>query len=67
LSIPAWWREYKAECPGWNARLDVYNLCFASSTVNGTAVVVRGESPIDLRNEIRRAEANPRSWWEPKS
>jgi hypothetical protein len=27
-------------------------------------VVVRGEDPEDLRDEIEKAEADRRSWWE---
>jgi hypothetical protein len=42
------------EYPDWHCWRGVNNLCYARLRKSSPAVVVRGEDPVDLRDEIRR-------------
>jgi len=63
-SVPDWWQPYAAEFPRWHAWKGVNGLYYASVIRASPPVVVRGEDAEDLRDMIKRAEADMRSWWE---
>lgn len=50
--LPAWW-PYQEELPAWRPFRGIDQLYYAELT--GTELVVRGESPEDLRDQIRLA------------
>lgn len=47
--------DVQAEFPAWRCWEGVNRLCHARHTATGTQV--RGEDPLDLRDQIRAAEA----------
>jgi hypothetical protein len=55
--IPEWWQPYASEYPAWHAFKGVNMLCYARIPRTSPPIIVRGESPEDLRDEIRREEA----------
>ena len=54
---PAWWRPYASEFPGWQAWRAANGLLYARKTAATPPLVVRGEDPVDLRDEIIRAQS----------
>lgn len=58
--VPQWWEPYAGEFPEWQAWRGVSRLFYARKLETVPPVVVRGEDPEDLRNEIIRAEAHGR-------
>jgi hypothetical protein len=62
--VPIWWKPYAVEHPRWNVWLGSDRLLYASLPRSSPALVVRGADPMELRNEIIRAEADHRSWWD---
>jgi hypothetical protein len=54
--------EVAEEFPAWQCTRGVNDLCFATHLATGTQV--RGEDPLDLRDQIRGAEARL-SWDQP--
>lgn len=59
---PSWW-PYAEEFPAWQVWLGVDNLCYARRLGSSPPIVVRGEDPVDLRDEIRRKEAGAAPGW----
>ena len=57
---PAWWEPYAEEFPQWQAWRGVSGLLYARKLETTPPVVVRGEDAVDLRDQIIRAEAQPR-------
>jgi len=49
---PAWW-PYAAEFPLWHVWRDVDRLYYARLRACEPPVKVRGEDPVDLRDQIR--------------
>jgi hypothetical protein len=47
--------EVQAEHPGWRCFTGTNRLCYAEHGTDGR--LVRGEDPLDLRDQIKRAEA----------
>jgi len=61
----AWWtKEYQDEFPGWNVWRGVNCKYYGSRTRTTPPVVQRGDTPADLRDRMRSAEADHKSWWE---
>jgi hypothetical protein len=46
------------ECPRWHCWQGIAGLLYASLRGSSPPIVVRGEDPMDLRDQIRRAEAD---------
>ena len=53
---PEWW-PYANEFPRWHVWRGICGLVYARATRTSPAVLVRGEDAVDLRDQIRRAEA----------
>jgi hypothetical protein len=53
--IPDWW-PYEAEFPQWHVWRGVSGLVYARRPRTSPPIVVRGEDPMDLRDQIRRVE-----------
>jgi hypothetical protein len=62
-AVPDWWQPYAAQHPRWNVWRGVNGMLYASLPKSSPPLVVRGQDPMDLRNEVVRAEADRRSWW----
>ncbi len=54
--IPDWW-PYADEFPRWHVWRGISGLVYARALLTSPPVVVRGEDAVDLRDQIRRAEA----------
>jgi hypothetical protein len=54
---PPWWQPYTAEFPDWEAWRAASGLLYARKIGSSPALIVRGEDPVDLRDEIIRAES----------
>lgn len=54
---PPWWQPYAAEFPGWKVWRAANGLLYARKVDATPPVVVRGEDPVDLRDEIIRAQS----------
>jgi hypothetical protein len=54
--IPDWW-PYAEEFPRWHVWRGICGLVYARAPRTSPPVVVRGEDAVDLRDQIRRAEA----------
>ncbi len=46
------------ECPRWHCWQGISGLLYASLRGSSPPIVVRGEDPMDLRDQIRRAQAD---------
>ncbi|HEY2577421.1 MAG TPA: hypothetical protein VGI74_14035 [Streptosporangiaceae bacterium] len=57
-AVPPWWEPYAAEFPSWTAWRAVSGLVYARKDDTSPPVVVHGEDPVDLRDQIIRAEAH---------
>lgn len=55
--IPQWWEPYAAEFPDWTASRAVSGLLHARKAGVIPPLAVSGEDPVDLRDQIIRAEA----------
>jgi hypothetical protein len=53
--VPDWW-PYAAEFPQWHVWRGVSGLVYARRPRTSPPIVVRGEDPMDLRDQIRRVE-----------
>jgi len=62
--VPKWWKPYAAEHPRWNVWRGRDGRLYASLPRSSPPLIVRGQDPMDLRNEIIRGQADHRSWWE---
>jgi hypothetical protein len=49
---PGWW-PYAAEFPDWDVWRDVDRLYYAQRRGAGPSGRVRGEDPVDLRDQVR--------------
>jgi hypothetical protein len=58
MACPSWWR-YAAEFPGWQVWRGVDRLYYASLPGADPPVLVRGEDPVDLRDQIRSVLLRP--------
>jgi hypothetical protein len=65
--IPEWWQQYTAEFPGWEVWRAANGLLYARRRGAGSAQIVRGEDPVDLRDEIIRAESKEQGLPGPQS
>jgi hypothetical protein len=54
--VPPWWQPYAGEFPHWQAWRGVSGLLYARKLDTTPPVVVRGEDPVDLRDQIIGAE-----------
>ena len=54
---PSWWQPYAAEFPNWQVWRAANRLLYARKINATPPVVVRGEDPVDLRDEIIRAQS----------
>lgn len=52
---PSWW-PYAAEWPAWFVWRGISGLLYARKRGSSPPLVVRGEDPLDLRDQIRREE-----------
>ena len=60
-AFPEWWpHEYRREFPGWHVWRGVSGLYYARRPRTSPPAVVSGEDPVDLRDEIIRAEGKLR-------
>ena len=57
--IPDWW-PYGGEFPDWHVWRGVNGVLYAGLRKSSPPVVVRGEDPVDLRDEIVRADGKRR-------
>ena len=51
---PKWWKPYAGEFPDWQAWRGVSGLYYAKRPRTSPPVIVHGEDPRDLRDEILR-------------
>jgi hypothetical protein len=56
-SVPAWWKPYASEFPGYTTWRGNDGLYYASRTRASPPLIVRGEDADDLRDEIIREES----------
>jgi hypothetical protein len=53
--VPDWW-PYAAEFPQWHVWRGVSGLVYARRPRTSPPIVVRGEDPMDVRDQIGRVE-----------
>ena len=51
--VPVWWKCYQDEFPEWRAHKGTDQLYYARLPGTDPLAVVRGESPDDLRDQIK--------------
>jgi hypothetical protein len=57
-TVPDWWRPFAADFPQWEAWQGIERLYHARIKGATPPVLVRGESPQDLADEIKGWEGN---------
>jgi hypothetical protein len=60
--VPSWWQDRAARWPRWEAWQGVNQLYYARIPRSSPPIVVRGESPQDLEDMIRKAESDLDKW-----